>query len=81
MNCSFEDYLSPQAERSRKISTPCYDPAGEFIREDQKRDARRKLPTEDYIPYDWDADQKWWEAKDKYVRSISRGGGTTDFEK
>lgn len=82
-NINFDDFLSPQAQASRKIG-PCYDPAGTFIREDAKRDARRRDEDADNglcCGYDFDADRKWWDAREELVESISRGGGTTSFKK
>jgi len=29
----------------------------------------------------WEESEKYWKAKDNYIDSISRGGGTTDFSR
>jgi len=67
---TFDDYLSPQAKASRKIE-PCYDPAGALIRSQSEDPHDRDCP--------WMVGEDVWEARNQYIKSTSRGGGTTDF--
>ena len=66
---NFDDYLSAQAKASRKIE-PCHDPAGALIRASGKNEN---------CDCPWMSSEEEWGARKEYVRSISRGGGTTDF--
>lgn len=79
-----DDYLSGQAQKARNSGKDlCCGVYGDFIQEDckrDKRDARRKGETSDYVPYDWDADKAWWDARDALMKAQSRGGGTTDHD-
>ena len=46
--------------------------------------AERKRQAADYDHYGmgyWEAFDTYWKAKDNYIDSTSRGGGTTDFSK
>jgi hypothetical protein len=82
---TFDDMLSEQAKRSRSIG-PCSDPAGEYVRADAEYQEMKKncCDGDSYGPYQvlpWDASKGYWEARDKYIDSISRGGGTINHKK
>ena len=82
---NFDSMLSKQAEASRRIG-PCYDAAGEMIRADAEYQQAKKDAGQDgtygmYQSLPWDAGERYWKARDKYVESTSRGGGTINYGK
>lgn len=81
---TFDSMLNWQGVQARKVG-PCYDAAGEMIRADAEYQQKKKDTGGDgygmYQSLPWDAGEKYWKARDKYIESTSRGGGTINFGK